>query len=113
MRRAKYFTPTPYGSRGSIRIHGTLYQKHFPTGTPDVDRMQWVIDTEMEHRTGTVIRGSFKEDAGKYLKAVAAMASYSDRKRHIELWAVGFGDQSRRTITSAQIAAQLQTWRAT
>lgn len=113
MRRAKHITPTRYGYRAHIRIEGTPYFKHFPTGTPEVDILQWVIDTELEHRTGPVVRGTFTEDARQYLRAVSAMTSYSDRLRHINAWIAVFGDRQRKLITSAEISAQLQTWRHT
>jgi integrase/recombinase XerC len=111
MRRAKYFTKTPYGTRGSIRIEGTLYQKHFRTGTDPIDMRQWLVDTELEHRIGP--SGPFAEDARRYLLAVAAMSSYADRKRHIEWWVRVFPEKTRKSITSAEIAAQLQTARLT
>lgn len=113
MRRAKYFTPTKYGTKGAIRIDTVLYQKHFPHGTDPVDMRQWLVDTELAHRKNVPGAGTFRADAIRYLQAVAAMTSYSDRKRHIHAWMEVFGDRSRRSITSSEIAAQLQTWRQT
>jgi hypothetical protein len=36
-------------------------------------------------------RGTFAEDAARYLKAVAAMPTFKERQKHIELWVSEFG----------------------
>jgi integrase len=114
MKREKYLTPTPYGTRASIRIDGHLYQKHYPSGTDLVDMRQWIVQTEIAHRKGpSSIAGAFDVDAARYLLAVAAMTSYSDRRRDIEAWIGIFEHRSRGTITSAEIATALQAWRQT
>ena len=113
MRRAKYFTATKYGTRGSIRIDGILYQKHFRRGTDQADLWQWLADTQHAHLAGPTESGSFADDARRYLHAVSAMPSYADRKRHIDAWVKVFPNTQRTAITSAQIATQLQTWRQT
>ena len=112
MRRATHMTPTKYGTLAHIRINTVPYQKHFPRDTPESTIRQWLTDIEIEHRTGAT-KGTFRADAIRYLQAVSAMASYTDRKRDIEAWMAVFDEQHRSTITSAQIDAQLQTWRKT
>lgn len=112
--KEKYFTPTPYGTRVSIRINGQLHQKHFPKGTDPLTMRSWLVETEIEHRTdGPRTAGAFDQDAARYLLTVAAMPSYSDRKREIEAWVKVFGDRARKSITSAEIATQLHAWRQT
>lgn len=112
MRRAKYFTATPYGTRASIRIGGKLYQKHFPKGTDPVDLRQWLVQTEMAHRQPTTA-GAFDTDAARYLTLVTSMTSYADRKRDIEAWVRVFKDRPRSSITAQDIAVELQRWRET
>lgn len=114
MRRAKYFTPLKNGAtKGAIRIDTVPYQKYFPRGTDPADMWQWLIDTELAHRKPDPGQGTFHDDAIRYLQAVAAMTSYADRKRHIEAWMAVFEGRTRRSITSSEIATQLQVWRQT
>lgn len=51
----------------------------------------------------------FTRDAEAYLKAVAAMTSYTDRKRDIDWWSSIFGERPREGIQSHEVAAALAT----
>lgn len=113
MRRARHITDTQYGHLAHIRIDGRLYQKHFPTGTDPIDIRQWIVQQELDHRTGPSGIGAFDFDAARYLTAVSAMRSYADRKRDIDAWVALFTERNRDSITSQEIATALQTWRLT
>lgn len=107
------------GVRAMVRVRGKLYSHRFGLDTSVTAAKHWQEDTRVEVRKvpappkapdGPV---GFAADTERYLKAVAAMASYSDRERDVQAWIATFGTQDRATITSAQIAEQLSTWRKT
>jgi integrase len=54
--------------------------------------------------------GTFAADADRYLEAVAAMPTYTDRAWQIGLWVETFGAWHRRTITAADMRAALADW---
>jgi integrase/recombinase XerD len=105
------------GVRAMVRVKGKLYSHRWksPDTTPTVAK-QWQEDTRVEIRKTPATPKAhapegFAADAARYLKAVAAMTTYSDRKRDVDAWIAVFGNQPRRTITSADIAEQLAGWR--
>lgn len=111
--KEKHLTRTPSGTLAHIRIHGVLHRKHFPTRTEPFQIREWLMKTEMRFRApGATRSGKFEDDARVYLASVSAMQTYSERKTHIDQWIAVFGSQSRHTITSDQIRAQLHLWKA-
>ena len=108
------------GVRTMVRVRGKLYSHRYKEpDTTVTTAKQWQEDTRVEVRKGpakpttTEEPEGFAADAARYLKTVAAMASYSDRERDITAWIDIFGSQDRATITTAQIATQLAAWRKT
>ncbi len=109
---ARHITVTKDGQRAQIRIEGVLYRKHFPRDTDPLTIRQWLLKTEVRHRTkGPAGAGQFAADAKAYLAAVKAMPTFDQRAQHIGEWIAAFGDRPRDLITPADIRAQLQTWR--
>lgn len=111
-KREKFLTPTKSGTRAQIRIHGVLHRKHFKRGTEPLTIKQWLLAQEIKYRKAQNASGQFRADAVSYLKAVAAMPTYTERQGHIEEWITVFGDTLRSAITSDQIRAQLHAWKA-
>lgn len=104
---------TPYGFRIALRIRGQLHRKRFPpTYTLDALR-RWRDEHLRLHKPKKAMRGTFAEDAESYLKAVAQMASYSDRRRQIQAWIDTHGTEPRWTFTPELVRAQLTAWKAT
>lgn len=107
---------TAHGWQVFVKAHGVFRSKHFPKKTP----LSVLKATRAElHAYGvlqlappqaTPIGESFAADCQRYLAAVAGMATISDRKHRIELWAQAFGDRSRSTITAAEIRAVVAQW---
>jgi integrase len=64
-----------------------------------------------EDKTPTV-PGAFRAHVRSYLEAVKSMATYRERKAHLDEWAAIFGDRSRKSIRADEIDAQLHRWRA-
>ena len=52
----------------------------------------------------------FLADADRYLESVQALPTFKERRRHIQEWAIVFGERVRSTITSAEIRAQRDRW---
>jgi len=52
----------------------------------------------------------FKAKADAYLETRRAMAQFNERKRHMELWALLFGEEDPLTLQSFRIAAQRDAW---
>jgi integrase/recombinase XerD len=101
-----------------VRVRGKLYSHRFKEPETTVTTAkEWQEDQRVKVRNGpakpttTDAPEGFAADATRYLQAVAAMTSYVDRKRHIDLWIDVFGTTPRQDITTAQIAAQLAAWK--
>lgn len=110
--RIKFWIDRPDGSK-------TQKTKRFPKDTTRAEMKAWrkaqeglaalrLTDAE---KTPTV-PGSFRDHAAGYLRAVSAMPTYKERAQHIAEWCAVFGDRARHLITSAEISAQLHTWRS-
>lgn len=110
-------TPTPFGYRAFVRVRGQLFSKRFPPETSLSVMEGWRQATRVDvlRAAGpTPPRGTstFAEDVATYLRAVSAMATYAERAYHLDCWiAVLGGHRPRRTITSDEMRAALQTWR--
>lgn len=102
---------TPFGYRICVRVGQTLTRKRFPpTYTLDALR-RWREDHIRLRRPTKSQRGTFTEDVENYLRAVAAMASFTDRQREIRSWLPAFGAGARWQITPERIRRQLAEWR--
>lgn len=103
--------------RAFVRVRGTLYTHWMPPETPTVKAREWQEDKRVEIRRApapvrdTPEPSGFASDAADYLKAVAAMPSYSDRKRDIDRWIEVFSDTPRSAITAVQVGEQLAAWK--
>jgi len=106
---------TPHGWLCQVRIHGVLYQQRFPATASREIRQRWLTEQQIAHRHDTARRrsGLLRDDAVRYLAAVRAMPTFTDRQRHIGRWVDALGARQRASLTSAEISAQLQTWRHT
>jgi len=99
---------------------GRLVTKRFPKGTERVAMSTWRQEQRVLARQAPITAPSepvdtkgFAGDAARYLKAVAAMPSFSDRERDIARWVQLFGERQRATITSTDIASALAAWAKT
>lgn len=96
-----------------IRVRGRLHTKRFPP-IYTVERLKkWRDDHETRHRPKKSERGTFADDAARYLYSVRTMSSYSDRQRDIQNWIDVLGDRPRWELTPEIIRSQLSTWKAT
>ncbi|MEK9725127.1 MAG: tyrosine-type recombinase/integrase [Rhodospirillaceae bacterium] len=109
----KHVLKTRAGMRAQVRIHGQLYRKHFPRGTPQHVISRWLYEQQAAHRGEPRMpnSGKLSDDARTYLAAVAAMPTFHERRRHIEAWVEAFGARQRGSLTPADISTQLHTWR--
>jgi integrase len=105
---------TPYGFRVYVRVHGQLLTKRFPVSATLPILRAWRDETIRSHRlTGSkAARGTLAGDVAIYLRAVASMPTYADRKRDLERWLDRFGHRARWTLTPVEIRTQLEEWRA-
>lgn len=95
-----------------IRIRGRLHMKRFPP-IYTLERLQkWRDDHETRHRPKKSERGTFADDASRYLFSVRTMSSYSDRARDIQNWIAVYGEKPRWELTPELVRAQLSTWKA-
>jgi integrase len=87
--------------------------RHFPLETPLRDMQEWRKDAKAESRVARKARasaGTFEADAKRYLKAIAALPTFTERARHIELWIDAFGVRRRDSIRPAEIRAIRDRW---
>lgn len=104
---------TPYGFRIMMSIGGKLETKRFPPSYTLSALQRWRDEHIRLHRPHRAIRGTLAADVEHYLKAVAAMPTFSDRERQIEAWLVRFGKRPRWTLRPDELRAQLADWRTT
>ena len=101
-----------WGLSASVRAGGLRAEKRFPPGTPLKDIRAWRDETRVRLRcaSATTARGTFANDAARYLLSVRAMPTFTERRRHVELWIAEFGHRRRDTITTADIDEILSGW---
>lgn len=105
---------TATGYRTMLMVSGIPYTKRWKRDASIDEMKAWLIATRAVVSSGPhtpAASGTFAADARRYLEAVKAMPTYSERKRHIDEWVAAFGPERRKLITSDQIAAQLATWK--
>lgn len=99
-------TPSPQHPKGRN------VSKRFPKETPIAAMKAWREDQRAEARRRprpkTLV--GFAADCARYLIAVAAMPSFTDRARQIREWLAVFGDCLTTSITPAQIRAARDRW---
>lgn len=112
-RLARGIWQTPSGYRVIVRIGDQLERKRFPP-TYTLDALKtWRDDHIRLRRPKKSARGTFSEDVAAYLKAVAGMPTFSDRKRQIEAWVNGRDPKfARWRLTPAIIRTQLTEWKS-
>jgi integrase len=109
---------TPYGWQAYVSVDGEWRSKRFPRDA-DLDEMLRWRDAEKRRSVWAVRqdkpdKGTLAADATDYLKAVASMPSFVDRKFHIDAWVDTLGkDANRRDITPMMIRQALEGWRIT
>lgn len=102
---------TKYGFRIMVMIGGKLETKRFPPSYTLSALQRWRDDHVRLRRPERAARGTLGHDVGRYLRAVAAMQTFSDRKRQIEAWLPRFGKRARWTLRPDELRAQLADWR--
>lgn len=99
------------GWQAYCRVTGVFLSESFPLDTPIGEMTQWRKDQQAAaSKHPKPSRGTFAGDAARYLKHVAAMPSFQDRKADITLWIAIFGGRRRRSITSAEIRGHRDSW---
>jgi integrase len=92
----------------SVRVAKKLLTKRFLLDTPDSVMLAW----REAQRVTTHGAGTFAADVDSYLATVRHMATYAERKFHLEWWVNQIGpDRSRYTITTTEINAALSSLR--
>ena len=101
-----------WGLSASVYPSGRRAEKRFPPGTLLKDIKAWRDDTRvcLRKAAGPTRRGTFANDAARYLLTVAAMSTFRERRKHIELWIDEFGQRRRHTITTTEIDIVLSRW---
>lgn len=102
---------TPTGFRAQVRIRGVLHRQRFTRDTPISTMINWVAMIRRRYAS-PYGPGTFAADAERYLKAVRAMPTYTQRAQHIRDWVAVFGERYRDEITPDEIRAQLHAWRS-
>lgn len=103
---------TPSGFRVIVRIGDQLDRKRFPPTWTLAALKRWRDDHIRLRRPQKATRGTFAQDVELYLKAVAQMPTFSDRKRQIEAWLIGREKLARWRMTPPMVRTQMQEWKA-
>ena len=101
-----------WGLSAKVQVGTRTREKRFPLGTrlPEIKGWREETRVRLRHASAKASRGTFANDASRYLLAVGAMPTYRERRAHIELWMAEFGQRRRDTITTAEIDAVLSRW---
>lgn len=114
-RRQPGIYPTLYGWRAQVSVGGRYFTKRFPFDTPPAVMEAWRLSTRAEQlvrKTDAPKPGSLAADIEMYLGRRKAMPTLQTRRRMLEAWAAALGpDRDRRTVTAAEVAAALATFR--
>jgi integrase len=114
-----------FRTKTGFRVFVRLSRDHLATETfgpdaPLATMKQWREDQRVDfrRRRDSVVdpkpeAQGFEKDAETYLKAVASMTSFADRKRDINWWVTIFKETPREQINSHEIAAALASARST
>ena len=105
---------TTNGWRAFVSIKGRQFRKRFKADSTPAQREAW----RLKVRLGQLVKAenapkpdTFAADIVTYLGIVRAMPTIDTRTTMMQAWRDVFGpDRDRRTITSAEIAAQLAAW---
>jgi integrase len=93
--------------------------RHFPIDTDPRTMQAWRegararLRVRQDEAGGRAPAGSFEADARRYLQAVRALPTWTERRQHIEEWIAIFGRRRRDTIGPAEIRAARDAWLTT
>lgn len=103
-----------------VKVRGTLYAKGFPAGTPLAEMQAWRqwrrlhSDMARDAPAPASATSTLADDCARYLSAIEAMPSFTDRRRHILDWQAALGGyRPRSSITPVEIRRVLDRWRKT
>lgn len=105
--------PWRNGWQAYVRVNTILYSKSFPIDTPLPTMRTWQLTQRVEHAHDTpkTAPGTLAGDIDAYLKRVASMPTYKQRKAHLEIWKDAIGGQRRRaSITAGELEVIMQGW---
>lgn len=111
-RIAKGVYQDAYGLAATVKVGKFQREKRYPPETALKTIKAWQDETRVALRkiAPTATRGTFDQDAQRYLAAVAAMPTFKERAQHIALWRAEFGGRARHSITTAEIDTVLARW---
>lgn len=108
---------TRYGWRTRIEIAGREHSRRWRRSrypvAPIAEMQAWEQRTLAKATLGLLPPtedSTFADDAARYLQAVQAMPTYSERERDILLWVQIFGERQRSSIQGWEIRAVRDRW---
>lgn len=106
----------PRGWQTYVQIRGRFYSKRWKPNTPLITMKRWIEEKRVRIRLGHSLpppASTLAEDIQHYLTQVRTMPTIKMRKSDLTLWLDVFGqDRDRSTITSGEIRAELERWKA-
>lgn len=107
-----------YGDSGGYEVRvvvgGTPYSARMPSDSTLEELKGKRADLENQGRTETppAQRGTLRADAARYLPLAKHLASWKERRAHLDAWIVRLGDVQRHRITAADVLAARVAWLA-
>ena len=98
-----------WGVSATVKVNGKQKERRFSktVSLRIIQRWQDEMRVALRACRPRRPRSSFKADALRYLEGDQGMPSYRERKRTVELWIDEFGERSRASITTEEIALVL------
>lgn len=113
---SKGIRQTPHGWQVYAKVNGKFVSEHFKRDTTisalKKARNMLIARERIGVEKPDPDQPTFTDDVETYLAMVGAMPSFQDRAYHMRQWASVFGQAQRKAITTPEIRAQLEIWRA-
>jgi integrase len=95
-----------------VVVGGHPYSARMPLDSTldELKRRRADLEQEGRQTTPRASRNTLRADAPTYLRLVRHLASYKERRAHLDAWIARLGDVPRHRITSADILAARVAW---
>lgn len=95
-----------------VMVQGVLYVERWPLGTDlaALRKARAALTAKAKTETPTIARGTLRADTPKYLTLIRHLASYRNRKAHLDHWIALYGRKHRRQITPRDVLEARNRW---
>lgn len=95
-----------------VVVGGTPYEERMPLDSTmkELLKKRSELETQGRSETPRAQRGTLRADAPRYLRLIAHLESWKDRRAHLDAWIALYGDTYRHRLTHADVLAARAAW---